>query len=64
MHTLEFEYRIELELRSAIQKCFPLDWKEDLITHQLAIGFRRSFRRITLSGTSHPLDIEWEIYAL
>ncbi len=64
MHTLELEHLIELELRGTVQKHFPLDWKEDLLTHELAIRFRKRFRRMTLSGTPFPMQVEWEIYKL
>jgi len=64
MHILELEYFIERELRESIQQHFPLDWKEDSITHDLAIRFRNRFRRMTLHGTRFPMEVEWEIYKL
>jgi hypothetical protein len=64
MHVRELEGLIEWELRRIIEKHFPLDWKEDLITHDLAIAFRNRFKNITLHGLRNPLDIDWEIYKL
>jgi hypothetical protein len=58
------EYIIERELRETVQKHFPLDWKEDLLTHDLAIRFRKRFHRMTLHGTRFPIQVEWEIYKL
>ena len=64
MHILEFEYRIERCLREIVQSHFPLDWKEDVLTHELARSLRELFHDTTLYGTRYPLKIEWEIYKL
>jgi hypothetical protein len=64
MHILNFEHMIERELREIIEERYPLDWKEDVITHELARRFRNHFRRITLHGIRYPLEVEWEIYKL
>lgn len=64
MHILKFEYVIERELREIIEERYPLDWKEDVITHELALRFRSRFQRITLHGTRYPLEVEWEVYKL
>lgn len=63
-HILEFEEAVERGLQEITQKHFPLDWKEDVLTHRLAICFRDTFREITLHGTRHPLDLEFEVYKL
>lgn|ERR1700731_104872 len=64
MHILEFEYRIERCLREIVQSHFPLDWKEDVLTHELARSLRGLFHDTVLYGTQYPLNIEWEIYKL
>lgn len=64
MHILEFEHRMERNLRDIVQGHFPLDWKEDVLTHELVKSFRDIFRNTTLYGTQYPLNIEWEIYKL
>ncbi len=64
MHILELEYRIERDLRDIIQSHFPLDWKEDVLTHELAKSFRSHLRDTILYGTQYPLSIDWEIYKL
>jgi hypothetical protein len=40
MHILEMEQYMEHELREAATRHFPLDWKEDAITHDLLIRLR------------------------
>jgi len=64
MHILELEAIIEYELAEAVQRHYPLDWKEDAITHDLMIRFRNNFREITLQGLRYPTQIEWEAYKL
>jgi len=64
MRTLELEYMMEHELRQSIYSHFPLDWKEDSISHDLAIRLRRRFRRTTLVGTRFPIELDWEFYKL
>jgi len=41
LHIVEMENRMEYELAEAVQRHYPLDWKEDSITHDLLIRFRR-----------------------
>ena len=43
---------------------FPLDWKEDPITHDLLIRLRDALRQVTISDVRTPLAIEVEIYKL
>lgn len=64
MHIVELEAIMEHELAEAVQRHYPLDWKEDAITHDLLIRWRRNFQQITLSGVRYPVNIEWEIYKL
>lgn len=64
MHISEVEYIIERELRETVQKHFPLDWKEDVLTHDLAIRLRNRLHRMTLFGTRFPMEVEWEVYKL
>jgi hypothetical protein len=64
MHLLQFEYMIERELRDVVVGHFPLDWKEDVLTHELVRRFRRRFKHIQLEGLRFPLQVEWEIYKL
>lgn len=62
MHITELENYIEYELAQAVQRHYPLDWKEDSITHDLLIRFRRRFQSTTLEGLRYPLQLEWEVY--
>ncbi len=62
MHIVEMENRMEYELAQAVQRHYPLDWKEDSITHDLLIRFRDHFRATTLEGLRYPLQLEWEVY--
>jgi hypothetical protein len=62
MHVLEMEQMMEHEMREAVTSHFPLDWKEDPITHDLMKRLRNTFRNTTLYGTRFPLQLEWEIY--
>ena len=64
MHVLEFEALIEHDVRDIVQGHFPLDWKEDLLTHELARRFRSHFHKTTLYGSRFPLNIAWEVYKL
>jgi len=62
MHIAEMEGIIEYELAEAVQRHYPLDWKEDSITHDIMIRFRNHFRQVTLQGVRYPLQLEWEVY--
>lgn len=64
MHIVELEGLMEYELAEAVQRHYPLDWKEDSITHDLMIRFRNEFREVTLQGLRYPLQLEWEVYKL
>jgi len=64
MHVSELEALMEYELSEAVQRHFPLDWKEDAITHDWLIRFRNQFRQVTLHGVRYPAQIEWEAYKL
>lgn len=64
MHLHYFEYLIERELRDVVIAHFPLDWKEDVITHELARRFRSHFSTVQLEGLKFPLQMEWEVYKL
>ena len=64
MHVSEFDYLVEDCVSKAVAGHFPLDWKEDPITHALMIDLRSRFRYTTLEGMRQPLRIEWEIYKL
>lgn len=64
MHIVEIEGRMEYELAEAVQRHYPLDWKEDSITHDLMIRYRIAFREVTLQGLRYPLQLEWEVYKL
>lgn len=64
MHIVEIESLMEYELAEAVQRHYPLDWKEDSITHDLMIRFRNHFRDVTLQGLRYPLQLEWEVYKL
>lgn len=62
MHLLEFEWLLERELRDSVMKHYPLDWKEDAVTHDLMIRIRNYFKDVTLESAGYPVHIEWEIY--
>lgn len=64
MHIFEFERRVELEVKAAVEKYLQFDWREDLITHELAIGFRNRFKDLVLHGLRVPLQMEWQAYKL
>src|SRR5438552_1796810 len=64
MHVIEMKWLLERELRDAVLRHHPLDWKEDAITHDLMIRIRNYFKHVTLEGAGYPLDIEWQIYKL
>jgi hypothetical protein len=64
VHYIEMERLIEQEVTSTILRFFPLDWKEDSITHDLMINLRSQFRHITLYGMRTPIELDWEIYKL
>ena len=62
MHIVEMENLMEYELAQAVQRHYPLDWKEDAITHDLLIRLRDRFSSTTLEGLRYPLQLEWEAY--
>jgi hypothetical protein len=62
MHISELEHFLEHSLSEAVQRHFPLDWKEDPITHHLLIRIRQNLSRTTVYGVRYPLEIQWEIY--
>lgn len=64
MQITELEYIVEDAAREAVQRHFPLDWKEDPITHDLLIRLRGSLRQVTINDTRTPLQLECEIYKL
>lgn len=64
MHIVEVEYLIENELRRIVQESHPLDWKEDVITHELMKALRRRLDSTTLHGLHYPITMDWEIYKL
>jgi hypothetical protein len=64
MHVVELEYSIEQAVRDAVQRHFPLDWKEDPITHDLLIRLRDVLRQVTIHDLRTPLLLECEIYKL
>lgn len=45
MHIVEPEAIMEHELAEAVQRHYPLDWKEDAITHDLLIRWAGSRSR-------------------
>jgi len=49
------ENLMEYELAQAVQRHYPLDWKEDAITHDLLIRLRDRFSSTTLEGLRYPL---------
>jgi len=62
MISSEFDYLVEQNVTHAVCSHFPLDWKEDSITHQLLIGLRSHFRAFHLNSGRHYAAIDWEIY--
>lgn len=58
------EYRIEEIVRKTVAGSFPLDWKEDPITHQILKEFRSSFHSLSISDGRIPTNINWEVYKL
>jgi hypothetical protein len=64
MHIIELRQRFEYQAREAVRRHFPLDWKEDAITHDLLIRLRNEFRQVTVYGVRHPISVDWEIYKL
>jgi hypothetical protein len=64
MHSIELEWIIESELREAVLRHYPYDWKEDPVTHDLMIRLRRKLRHIQLHNLRYPIELEWEIYKL
>lgn len=64
MHIVDFECRIEEELREVVTRHFPLDWKEDAITHDFLIRLRKDHRQTSVFGNRWRIQVEWEIYKL
>ncbi len=64
MHFIEMEQFIEQEVTDAVSRHFPLDWKEDSITHDMLIRLRSRFRHVALFGLRIPIHLDWEIYKL
>jgi len=64
VHVLELQHMIEHRVRQAVERHYPLDWKEDAITHDLLIRLRSDFHHVTLNGLRSSADIEWEAYKL
>ena len=67
MHLIQVEWAIERRLTRIVQEHFPLDWKEDSITHRLMVELLNEFRRTTLHGVrgrEAEVDLEWEVYKL
>lgn len=64
MHVFELQAAIEDRVRSTVERHFPLDWKEDAITHDLLIRLRSDFQHVTLRGTRSSVRLEWEAYKL
>lgn len=64
MQITELEYLVEDAARQAVQRHFPLDWKEDPITHDLLIRLRSSLRQVTIHDARTPVELECEIYKL
>lgn len=64
MHPVEFDYIVENAVSTAVRSHFPLDWKEDPITHAILISLRDRLHDITLQTSRQPIEIEWEVYKL
>ena len=65
MHVIQAQWTIERTLSGIIQEHYPLDWKEDPITHRLMIELRNHFRSTTLHGVrgrEAGTQLEWEVY--
>lgn len=60
----KLERKIEAIAREAILSHYPLDWKEDSITHQIVREFRKAFSDITLHSESQTFQLAWEAYKL
>lgn len=60
----EFDYLVDETVRQAVASHFPLDWKEDAITHALLIGLRSHFRSFTIRSAHHTATVECEVYKL
>ncbi len=54
---LELERILEQEIREAIFGSYPLDWKEDSITHDLMKRLRSRLRDVTILGTRFPVHL-------
>lgn len=64
MHILDLEELLEEELKSLIIENFPLSWKEDVISYDLAKRLQTRFSETQLDGAQYPVKIYWEIYKL
>jgi hypothetical protein len=64
MHLLNFENLLEEEFKSLIIENFPLRWKEDVISHDLAKRLQTNFSQTELEGAQYPVTINWEVYKL
>ncbi len=62
MQLLEFEFAFERIVKTTVQNHFPLDWKEDVITHTLLKELRQYNQNIEISDALYPVEIEWEVY--
>lgn len=64
MHILHLEDRLEEELKSLIIESFPLSWREDVVSYNLAKRLQTNFSEIQLDGAQYPVTINWEVYKL
>lgn len=64
MHILHFEDRLEDELKSVVTESFPLSWREDVLSYNLARQLRTIFSKTVLEGGQYDTTIEWEFYKL
>lgn len=64
MHIIDFENLLEHQLETAIRKCFPLLWRENTVSEQLALELPAKFKTINLVGGLYQLTIAWEFYKL
>lgn len=67
MHLIQVQWGIEQRITRTIEQHFPLDWKEDPITHRLMIELRDEFKHNRLQGVrgrESDTQLEWEVYKL
>lgn len=64
IHIVEFERRIEAALCEVVAQHFPLDWKEDAITHNFLIKLRKDYKHTSVFGNRWSIQVDWEIYKL